>query len=143
VFTHAPKDYMMDHEMVSLLARGASFVYAAPNASGLPLPPAARVPYLYYCDPVEAKDPLGNVVEPTTVVDITQQLQRKAEMLARHASQREWLRAHHGTDEYLDAMRRHAESRGSEAGVAAAEAFVQHRGHAYPADDLLVELFDR
>ena len=31
VFTHASKDYMMDHEMVSLLARAASFADRAPN----------------------------------------------------------------------------------------------------------------
>jgi hypothetical protein len=62
-------------------------------------------------------------------------------MLGCHASQREWLRAHHGTDEYLDSMKRHGAMRGSQAGVAAAEAFVQHRGHAYPRNDLLAELF--
>lgn len=141
VFTHAAKDYMMDHEMVSLLARAASFLYAAPNASELPLREGSRVPYLYYCDPVEGVDPLGRLVEPTTMVDITDQLDKKTEMLACHASQREWLRAHHGTDEYLDSMKRLATMRGEQAGVAAAEAFVQHRGHAYPRDDLLAALF--
>mgnify|MGYP005832035865 CR=1 FL=1 len=140
VFTHAPKDYMMDHEMTSLVARAASFLHAAPNASAFPLDPRAAVPYLYYCDPVEAIDPLGRPVEPTTYIDITAQLERKTDMLACHASQREWLRAHHGTDEYLEAMRRHAALRGREAGVGAAEAFVQHRGHAYPRDDLLAAL---
>jgi LmbE family N-acetylglucosaminyl deacetylase len=140
-FTHAPKDYMMDHEMASLLARAGSFLYGAPNASRHPRHPHSGVPYLYYCDPVGGVDPLGNPVAPTSYVDITGQLAKKTQMLAAHASQRDWLRAHHGTDEYLDAMRRHAEARGREAGVAAAEAFVQHRGHSYPASDLLAELF--
>jgi len=140
VLTHAPKDYMMDHEMASLLARAASFLYAAPNASAFPLREGSRVPYLYYCDPVEGIDPLGNPVQPTTLVDISTQLEKKTAMLACHASQREWLRAHHGTDEYLDAMRRLAAMRGAQAGVPAAEAFVQHRGHAYPRDDLLEAL---
>ena len=31
--------------------------------------------------------------------------------------------------------------RGQQVGVKAAEAFVQHLGHAYPHDDLLAELF--
>ena len=141
VIAHAPKDYMLDHEMASLLARGASFLYAAPNASAFPLHPQARVPFLYYCDPVDGIDPLGQPVVPTTYVDITAQLEKKATMLACHASQREWLRAHHGTDEYIDAMKRHAAMRGTQVGLAAAEAFVQHRGHAYPKDDLLAELF--
>ena len=141
VFTHAPKDYMLDHEMASLLGRAASFIYGAPNASAVPLAEGSQVPYLYYCDPVEGTDPLGRPVEPTTLVDITAQLEKKTEMLACHASQREWLRAHHGTDEYLDAMRRWVAARGELAGTAAAEAFVQHRGHAYPRDDLLTERF--
>lgn len=141
VFAHAEKDYMMDHEMASLLARAATFIYGAPNASAFPRLEGSQVPYLYYCDPVEGNDHLGRPVEPTTLVDISRQLDKKTEMLACHASQREWLRDHHGTDEYLDAMRRHAVERGRQAGTSAAEGFVQHRGHPYPTDDLLAELF--
>jgi len=141
VFTHAPKDYMLDHEQVSLLARSASFLYGAPNISLHPILPRSRVPYLYYCDPVEGLDPLGHEVEPTTTIDITAQLETKSRMLACHASQREWLRAHHGMDEYIDAMMRHAAMRGKLIGTSAAESFVQHRGHAYPNDDVLATLF--
>lgn len=143
VFTHPRSDYMMDHEMVCLLARGASFMYGAPNVSAAPLLPGSGVPYLYYCDPVEGIDPLGRPVEPTTLVDISGQFVRKADMLACHASQREWLRAHHGMDEYVDSMRRFSTSRGKLMGTTAAEGFIQHRGHPYPADDLLTKLFPR
>jgi LmbE family N-acetylglucosaminyl deacetylase len=141
VFTHPQKDYMLDHEMTSLLARAASFIYAAPNCSAVPLRDGSRIPHLYYCDPVEGIDPAGRPVEPTTWVDVSSQLEIKTQMLACHASQRDWLLAHHGIDEYLDAMRRRAAARGGQIGVAAAEAFVQHRGHAYPKDDLLAALF--
>jgi LmbE family N-acetylglucosaminyl deacetylase len=79
-------------------------------------------------------------VRPTTLVDISDALAVKRRMLECHASQRDWLREHHGMDEYIDAMLRHAKMRGEEMGVTAAEAFVQHRGHAYPREDLLVEL---
>ena len=41
----------------------------------------------------------------------------------------------------MDAMRRQAEARGKRVGVRYAEAFVQHRGHAYPRDDVLAALF--
>lgn len=143
VFTHAATDYMMDHEQVSMLARAASFLYGAPNATPLPRHPESVVPWLYYCDPLEGVDPLGQAVRPTTLVDVTATLDTKLEMLACHASQREWLRAHHGMDEYLDAAKRHAAARGALAGVTYAEAFVQHRGHAYPHNDLLVELFGK
>jgi len=140
VFTHAPKDYMIDHEMVSLLARAVSFLYGAPNISPQPLLPGSGVPHLYYCDPIEGIDPMGNEVTPTTLVDVTARMPRKIEMLSRHASQREWLRAHHGMDEYLESMKRHSAHRGSQLDVTYAEAFVQHLGHAYPHDDILKTL---
>ncbi len=141
VFTLSPVDYMLDHTETSRIARSASFAFGAPNVSAFPLQSHSGVPHLYYCDPMEAIDPFGNLVKPTTYVDVGDQLPKKTEMLACHASQREWLRAHHGTDEYIDSMTRHAAMRGREAGVFAAEAFVQHRGHAYPRNDLLAELF--
>lgn len=141
VFAHAARDYMMDHEQASLLARNASFMYGAPNISNFARHAKSQIPWMYYCDPVESMDPLGNVVKPTTYIDVTKQLEKKKQMLALHASQREWLRAHHGLDEYIDGMVRQVEHRGKEAGVKYAEAFVQHRGHAYPHSDILKELF--
>jgi len=139
VFTHALVDYMMDHEQVAMLARGASFLSCAPNASTTPLKPGVTLPHLYYCDPVEAIDLCGERAAYTTLVDISAVIEKKAAMLAAHASQREWLRAHHGMDEYIEAMKRHAEMRGRDAGVKYAEAFTQHRGHAYPSNDVLNE----
>jgi LmbE family N-acetylglucosaminyl deacetylase len=141
VLTHAPKDYMIDHEQVSLLGRGASFVYGAPNISAFPRHAQSAVPHLYYCDPVELVDPLGHEVQPTVRINISAQMDRKAQMLACHASQRDWLKAHHGMDEYIDAMKRISAQRGSEMGAQYAEGFIQHQGHAYPHNDLLAELF--
>ncbi len=140
LFTHAPKDYMMDHEQTHLLARAASFVYGAPNISGFPLLPGTRIPWMYYCDPIDGIDPLGNEINPTTRIDISEVMDRKAAMLACHSSQREWLRSYHGIDEYIDAMKRHSAKRGGQMGVQFAEAFVQHRGHAYPHDDMIQDL---
>src|SRR4051794_17258648 len=113
VFTHASRDYMMDHEEASKLARSASFIYGAPNISLFPRHAESHVPYLYYCDPVGATDPLGHPVTPTTIVDISKQMDTKTRMLACHASQREWLRAHHGMDEYIESMKRHGQERGA------------------------------
>ena len=140
VFTHAQDDYMMDHVEVSKLARAGSFVYGAPNISAFPLIAGSKIPHLYYCDPIEGIDSLGRAIVPTTVIDVSGVHGKKLEMLGCHASQREWLRAHHGMDEYLEAVKRHDSERGKLIGKAYGEGFVQHRGHAYPADDLLVEL---
>lgn len=140
LFTHAPKDYMMDHEQVHLLARAASFVYGAPNISAFPLLAGTRIPWMYYCDPIDGIDPLGNEIQPTARIDISDVIDRKSAMLACHASQREWLASYHGIDEYIDAMKRHSAKRGGQMGARFGEAFVQHLGHAYPHDDLISHL---
>lgn len=140
LFTHAPRDYMCDHEQASYLARAAAFGHGTPNVSHFPLLPGTCIPHLYYCDTIDGRDPLGAPIQPTTRIDVTDVLERKLEMLACHVSQREWLQAYHGIDEYLDSVRRHTSQRGTECNVPCAEVFVQHRGHAYPKTDLLDQL---
>jgi LmbE family N-acetylglucosaminyl deacetylase len=137
VFTHSLTDYMVDHELAAKLARSATFGYAVPNTAPGALVPGAGIPYLYYADPVEGKDPYGQPVAPGTYVDISDVIETKTTMLCCHASQRAWLMAHHGMDEYTRAMREWSARRGAEAGVAFAEAFRQHKGHAYPQDCVL------
>ena len=139
VFTHTTLDYMMDHVQASLLARSASFIFGAPNISVTPLPATAKIPHLYYCDPIEGIDPLGNHVAATTHIDVTKVMDKKLAMLSCHETQRAWLRDHHGMDEYLEATKRSCAARGKEIGVPFAEGFTQHRGHAYPANDILLE----
>ena len=141
VFAHAQDDYMMDHVEASKLGRAASFLYGAPNISAFPLLPGSRIPHLYYCDPIEGVDSLGRPAKPTTIVNVTDQHEKKLKMLACHASQREWLRAHHGMDAYLEAVKAHDAARGQSIDRPYAEGFVQHLGHAYPDNDLLNELF--
>ena len=140
VFTHPRFDYMLDHEQVHLLARCAAFSFPIPNASPQPLMDGSTVPWLYYSDPFEGVNPYtGKQVEPTRWIDISSHIDRKIEMLACHASQREWLQAHHGMDEYVEAMKRHGAFRGRQIDVPFAEAFVQHLGHPFPKSDLLGE----
>jgi LmbE family N-acetylglucosaminyl deacetylase len=142
VLTHSPSDYMLDHEMTSALVRAATFAAPVPNflcdrGHG---PPLERIPHLYYCDPIEGKDPLGREVPPAFAVDMSGVITTKVEMLACHASQRNWLLKHHGMDQYLQAMRDWSGRRGQTAGVAFAEGFRQHLGHSYPQDNLLGNL---
>ena len=142
VLTHGPADYLLDHEVTSTLVRAAAFAAPAPNflaGRGHP-PPTDNVPHLYYCDPIEGKDALGRPVEPGFRVDVSGVIETKAEMLSAHASQREWLRKHHGMDHYVEAMRAWGAERGRAAGVAYAEGFRQHLGHGYPQDNLLAAL---
>ena len=113
------------------------------NASNVPLADNLHtccIPHLYYCDPLEGIDPFGQPVTATTLIDIRDTLDQKATALACHVSQREWLRAHQGMDEYIDAMKRHAAARGKLIDSPAAEGFIQHRSHGYPKNDLLSEV---
>jgi LmbE family N-acetylglucosaminyl deacetylase len=140
VISHSPQDYMVDHEITSRLARSACFGAPAPNfqTGRLPGAPAVdRIPHLYYAAPIEGADIFGEPVPFSLAIDISDVIGLKADMLACHRSQREWLRAQHGMDEYLEAMRRWSATVGARVGVECAEGFRQHRGHAYPQDDLL------
>jgi LmbE family N-acetylglucosaminyl deacetylase len=142
LLTHSPADYLLDHEMTSTLARAAAFASAVPNfmaERGLP-GPLEHIPHLYYCDPIEGKDALGREVAPGFLVDVSAVIDTKAEMLAAHASQRDWLLKHHGMDHYVRSMRDWGAHRGKQAGVAFAEGFRQHLGHSYPQDNLLGSL---
>ena len=144
VLTHSPSDYMVDHEMTSLIARAATFAAPIPNfleerRLGPPLP---HIPHLYYCDAIEGKDPLGREVPPGFVIDVSAVLPMKAAMLARHSSQREWLLKHHGMDQYVEAMKQWSARRGQAIGVAYGEGYRQHLGHSYPQDNVLAALLN-
>ena len=143
VLTASPVDYHCDHEAASALVRDACFAAPAPNYRCGAAPPLAGIPHLYFMDPVEGKDPDGRVVTPDFVVDIGAAFARKREMLEEHASQRVWLRQHHGVDSYLDEMERWTRARGALVERQFGEGFRQYRGHAYPQSGLLEELLGR
>ena len=139
VLTHSPADYMLDHEMTSMLTRSAVFGAPAPNVfcGRDHAPPLAHIPHLYYCDAIEGKDLLGRPVEAGFRIDVSAVIEKKAEMLAAHTSQRDWLLKHHGLDHYVAAMRDWGAHLGRSAGIAFAEGYRQHLGHSYPQDNLL------
>ena len=140
VIAHSPSDYMLDHEEASRLVRAATFAVAVPlyeTRQEQPAPPAPSTPALYYADPVEGLDMWGNRVFPQFYVDISETIEDKRRMLSMHRSQREWLRAHHGVDEYLNGMTSWAAGYGKEAGVPHAEGLRQYLAHSYPHDPLI------
>lgn len=141
VLTAAPSDYLCDHENTSVLVRDACFPAPAPNyKAGSDDPPLAAIPHLYFMDPLEGRDRSGKVVVPDFIVDVAATFATKREMLACHASQRSWLKDHHGAGDYLDEMEGWTRERGKLAGVEYGEGFRQYLGHAYPQSPLLQEL---
>ncbi len=143
ILTAPPADYIADHEMTNLLVRDACFAASCPNYTTRqwePAPPLAKIPHLYFVDPLEGVDRDGVAVPVDFHVDVSRVFPTKREMLACHASQRNWLMRQHGMDEYLDIQAKWGARRGAEIGVAFAEAFRQYRGHPYPQDNILLKL---
>lgn len=139
MFVHSPTDYICDHEAASVVGRDAAFWAAVPNIKTPEVAPLSYVPHLYYADPMEGTDAFGQAVMPSTVIDIGEVIDTKESMLVRHSSQREWLREHHGMDEYTAAMRSMGQKRGRLVDCTYAEGFRQHLGHGYPKGNLLQE----
>ena len=137
VLTMSPSDYMVDHEMASKLTQSACFCCGIVNLETPGAEPFEPVPHLYYVDPVEGKDKFGTEIEPGILVDISRVIDTKERMLCCHESQRNWLLAHHGMDEYTTQMKKLGQKRGRVIGVEFAEGFRQHLGHAYPQDNIL------
>lgn len=150
VITASPVDYMCDHEAASALVRDACFGAPAPNYATLdtgwaesPAPALAAIPHLYFMDPIGGMDREARPVIADFYVDIRSQFETKRAMLAEHASQREWLQAQHGIDDYLLSMERWTREAGRRAGVVFAEGFRHYKGHPYPATPLLEDLLGR
>lgn len=146
VITHYPVDYMADHIAASAVTRTAVFTAPIKNYVVGPaksLPPTSTVVPLYYFMPLEGTDHFGRPVIPEFAVDISEVIERKAEMLGRHESQRDWLRRQHGVDEYVGRMKQWDAEMGGAVGVAFAEGFSMHRGHGYPQSPLIQDALER
>ena len=137
-----PQDYHPDHEESSRLVRAACFFAPIPNYPEQSLEPIETVPYLYYS---HAGTDINGLPAPMHfLVDISTATAAKKEMACCHRSQRNWIRAHHGVDDYIGSLERSDAELGKAAGFGAAEAFCQHLGSGYPHDNVLAEaLADR
>jgi LmbE family N-acetylglucosaminyl deacetylase len=146
VLTAPLVDYMADHEVTGRLVRDACFAASVPNYTTRqwdPAPILKKIPHLYFVDAVGGSDYYGRPLPPQFIVDVTKTYPLKRDMLACHASQRNWLRQQHGMDEYLEACDRWSARRGTEIGVRHGEGFVQYVGHPYPEDNLLLKLLGK
>jgi len=126
-----------------VLVRDACFAASAPNyatAAASPAPALPAIPHLYFMDPIGGVDREGRPVMADFYVDVAHYIETKRTMLAEHASQREWLRAQHGIDDYLITMEQWTREQGRRAGVIFAEGFRHYKGHPYPETPLLEDL---
>ncbi len=122
VLAHAPEDYHPDHRAAAALAEAASWFCASRGHKAGPVPLAAA-PAVWWLDTLNM---IG--FEPGFFVDVSPWLALKERMLACHRSQ---LARGTGKDfaPLAELMRQQAHARGSQSGVAAAEAF--RANHAF------------
>jgi N-acetylglucosamine malate deacetylase 1 len=143
ILTSAPTDYHCDHEATCLLVRDACFAVSAPNYKTGEAAALDAIPHLYFMDSIEGTDREGKPVHPEFGVNIDPYFPLKRDMLAAHASQRNWLMRQHGMDDYLRTMEEWTRQRGQYYAVKFAEGFRQYRHHPYPTSPLLQELVGR
>jgi LmbE family N-acetylglucosaminyl deacetylase len=140
LITHGPYDPRPDCEHASRILRQAALLapracYQTHTIAGGSAEPTARVPHLYYCDPLELVDTFGQPVQPSLIVDIGPVLQTKRELVERLLAGMDnsaWSRLTH--------WQTWARKRGAQVGFAFGEGFWQHVAAPFPSDDLLGEV---
>ncbi len=106
LLTHAPIDYMEDHENACRLAVSAAFCHAMPNFETEPPVDIYTEPVtVYHAQPHGNATPLGEPVIPQYIVGTDDVLDQKVKSLECHASQKEWLDRSQGMDSYVQTMR--------------------------------------
>jgi N-acetylglucosamine malate deacetylase 1 len=106
VFTQSLEDYMDDHMNTAKVASTATFLRSVQNYRSIPDEPAIFADaMLYHSTPHILSDMMRAPIVPEIYVDIGPVLDAKVEMLACHASQKEWLDKTQGFDSYLQSMR--------------------------------------
>ena len=105
VLTHAPIDYMIDHENACRLAVSAAFIKFSRH---FPCePPAEAVAgdvAVYHAQPHGNATPMREPVRPDFVVDCGDVLEQKRQALEQHKSQQNWLNETQGMSSYVQSM---------------------------------------
>ena len=106
LLVHSPQDYMEDHTCACRLAVTAAFSRGMPNFPVVPPRPAvSQEVTVYHAQPHGNCDALGQPIQPQIFVDISSVIDRKAQMLSLHESQRVWLDETQGMDSYVETMK--------------------------------------
>jgi len=100
------EDYMEDHMNTARIGVTAAFCRGMRNYGSEPeLPPYGDDLAVYHALPYGLRDQMNHPVVAELFADVTGVLERKAKMLACHASQKVWLDQTQGIDSYIQTMR--------------------------------------
>ena len=106
LLTHSPTDYLEDHTNTCRLAVTGAFSRGMPN---FPVDPPrdaiSKNVVVYHAQPYSHRNPLGDVVQPHFFVDVSDIVEQKVDLLAKHQSQKQWLDESQGLDSYLQTLR--------------------------------------
>ena len=147
VLTHALADYMEDHMICARLAVTATFARGIPNYVSKPRrKPALEPVTIYHAMPHGQCTPMREPVTPELLIDTASVHAAKRAALACHASQREWLDASQGQDNYLSVMDSFSRALGRQSRrFQHAEGWTRHLHYGFGAqeDDPLSEVLPR
>ena len=105
ILTQSPQDYMEDHVNTARLAVTAAFARGVPNyRSTPPRAPVGTDVTIYHASPHGLRDALRRRVHSGAFVNTDSVHEQKRAALACHASQRQWLDASQGMDNYIRTM---------------------------------------
>ena len=128
ILTQYPFEYMEDHSNTTRAVVTAAFCRGMKNFPVQPdVKPISKSLVVYHSLPYGLTDTLRRPVEADFHVDIGAFIDNKAEMLAKHKSQKEWLDVSQGMDSYLTAMKDMSKEIGRMSGkFKYAEGWVRH-----------------
>jgi LmbE family N-acetylglucosaminyl deacetylase len=117
VLTLSMQDYMEDHMNAARIAVTASFVRTMRNYDTTPATaPTLKDMAIYHSLPYGLTDMMRRPVIPEFYVDVSSVIDEKAEFLAKHTSQKDWLDKSQGLDSYLITMREMSQKVGALSG---------------------------
>ena len=128
ILTHMPVEYMEDHSNTCRLTVTAAFTRGMCNYQTHP--PVAAIDNevsIYHSIPYGLIDPFRKKVSPDVFVDVSEFIENKTTMLAKHKSQKEWLDKSQGQDSYLKTMQDFSRKIGKMSGnFEYAEGWIRH-----------------
>ena len=138
ILTQYPFEYMEDHSNTARAVVTAAFCRGMKNFPVQPhCNPIGKRVTVYHAMPYGLTDPLKRPVEADFYVEVSDVIEKKTQMLAKHRSQKQWLDVSQGMDSYLVAMKEMCQKIGQKSGkFKYAEGWIRHshQGFCDPTD---------
>lgn len=132
ILTNPPWDTSTDHAITGRLVTQV-LLSVGGKQHPADLPPIVKTPHVFFWD-----IPAGIGFHPEVYVDISAEMDEKAQALRCHKSQQDWMEDSNNTSDFEDYLYSMFRFRGCQCGVQYAEGFVPHRMYTFMADPRLL-----